>query len=384
MLFRSHPTNVLETGWDILFFWVARMILTTTYVTGEVPFRDVYLHGMVRAEDGKKMSKSRPESIIDPLTVINEYGTDALRMALIMGVSPGNDQNWATSKVEANRNFANKLWNIARYIEGSLGEQLNLDAIPQPESLADNWIIGNLKSAIESTHRNLADYRFSEAYNTLYHLIWDDVADWYIEASKTTQNASVLNYTLATILKLLHPFAPFVTEAIWQQLSKGDSLLSTQPWPAKAEFDYDKAKDFVAIQSIVTGVRQIRTELKLQKGTLGHTNDQFITDNTELIKLLGKLDRVEAMDAREGLTITGTNHDCWYVIDAETAKKYVQSLKDDQANLQSQINRLNERLANKNYVEKAPAELITQTREELASAQKELDKVFSQIENFNS
>ncbi len=377
-----HPTSVMETGWDILFFWVARMILSTTYVTGQIPFKDVYLHGMVRAEDGKKMSKSRPESIIDPLTVINEYGTDALRMALVMGVSPGNDQNWGQGKVEANRNFANKIWNIGRYIEGTLSEQLDLNASPQPTSLSDHWILSRLAEDTAKVGDNLASYGFSEAYSTLYHLIWDDVADWYIEASKGAVNASVLNYVLATILKLLHPFAPFVTEAIWQELSSDDSLVSTQAWPTTPAFDSASAKSFVTIQSIVTQLRQIKTSLNLRGGVLGHQNNQFIEDNKDLIKMLGRLDSAQSREERKGLTITGTEHDCWFELEAETAQKFIDNLNNEKHALETQINRLNERLSNKNYIEKAPEALISQTKEELASTQKELEKITSQVNQF--
>ena len=187
-----HPTNVMETGWDIIFFWVARMILTTTYVTGEIPFKDIYLHGMVRAEDGKKMSKSRPESIVDPLSVISKFGTDSLRMALIMGVSPGNDQNWGSGKVEANRNFCNKIWNIARYIESVT--EIGDDKEVIPNTVADHWILNKLKITNDKIIFELDRYGFSEAYDSLYHFIWDDLADWYIEASKAEPNRALLGY----------------------------------------------------------------------------------------------------------------------------------------------------------------------------------------------
>ena len=374
-----HPTSVMETGWDILFFWVARMVLSTTYVTGEVPFKDVYLHGMVRAEDGKKMSKSRPESIIDPLQIIPQFGTDALRMALVMGVSPGNDQNWGRGKVEANRNFANKLWNIARYIEGTLGEKLDLTEKPKPETVADHWVIAKLDNGSREVQEHLAFYRFSEAYSLLYHLIWDDVADWYIEASKTAVNSSVLNHVLATILKLLHPFAPFVTETIWQQLSNDDSLLATQPWPSKANYDTVKAKDFVAIQSIVTQLRQIKTSLQISGGVLAHSNEPLIDENKNLIMRLAKLGAVGNREEQSGLAITGVPADCWFVADAETAQKYMANLNAEKSDLETQIKRLQERLANKNYVEKAPAELIEETRQALESVQASLEKITTQI-----
>src|SRR5665213_477489 len=223
-----HPTNVMETGWDIIFFWVARMILATTYVTGQVPFKDVYLHGLVRAEDGKKMSKSRPASIIDPLDIIPKYGADALRMALIMGVSPGNDQSWGSGKLEANRNFCNKLWNIARYIEDIVGDETGREEV-KPISAADHWILSKLQQFQEKTAADLDNYRFSEAYERLYHFVWDDLADWYIEASKAAPNKPVLAYLLEAVLTLAHPFAPFVTETVWQTLAwEADSILATR------------------------------------------------------------------------------------------------------------------------------------------------------------
>ena len=374
-----HPTSVMETGWDILFFWVARMVLSTTYVTGEVPFKDVYLHGMVRAEDGKKMSKSRPESIIDPLQIIPQFGTDALRMALVMGVSPGNDQNWGQGKVEANRNFANKFWNIARYIEGTLGEKLDLTAQPKPETIADHWVIAKLDNGSREVQEHLAFYRFSEAYSLLYHLIWDDVADWYIEASKTAVNSSVLNHVLATVMKLLHPFAPFVTETIWQQLKKDDSLLMSQSWPSEAGYDLQLANEFEEVKKIVTGARQIKSELKIQKGRLGHNNERFIEEHSTQIQRLANLDSVENLKNREGLVISESSLNVWVVIDNETAKNFIESLNSQKTDLDLQIKRLQERLANKNYVEKAPAELIDQTKSELEIAKTSFDKIVSQL-----
>ncbi len=271
-----HPTNVLETGWDILFFWVARMILSTTYATGQVPFKTVYLHGLIRAEDGKKMSKSRPESIIDPLDVIPKYGTDALRMALIMGVTPGNDQNWGWGKVEANRNFCNKLWNIARYTEGALGDVHKPGGIPDPQSTADHWALQKLQQETKIIEGYLDTYRFSEAYEHLYHFVWDNVADWYVEASKSQESREVLGYVLENILKLAHPFAPFVTETIWQTLySDTDGLLITSSWPKVRRSNKEKAADFEEIKAIVTEVRAVTRALGLSKPSLYYTSVPF-------------------------------------------------------------------------------------------------------------
>jgi valyl-tRNA synthetase len=182
-----HPTDVMESGRDIIFFWIARMILATTFMTGQIPFKRVYLHGMMRAEDGKKMSKSRPDSIIDPLDMIEKYGTDALRMAIIWGTAPGNDMSWSTPKIEATRNFANKLWNVARYIEGVVGD-LRVDySTLKAQTSADHWILHKLQDATAISAEHLEALRFSEAFDGLYHFVWDDLADWYIEASKSEQ-----------------------------------------------------------------------------------------------------------------------------------------------------------------------------------------------------
>src|SRR3990167_6655339 len=177
-----HPTDIMETGWDILFFWVARMILATTYVTGQVPFKTVYLHGLVRTEHGKKMSKSDPDTIVDPMEVIPEYGTDALRLALVAGTTAGNDQRLGRSKIVANRNFANKLWNIARYIEEltdnspdvSVGAPTNRrGGEATPTNPADHWILNKLSTFSQQLGKALTGFRFSEAYELLYHFVWD-------------------------------------------------------------------------------------------------------------------------------------------------------------------------------------------------------------------
>src|SRR5665811_363289 len=233
------------------------MCIRDSYMTDQVPFKTVYLHGLVRAEDGKKMSKSRPESIIDPLNVIPKYGTDALRMALIMGVSPGNDQSWGWGKIEANRNFCNKLWNIARYIEDVVGEDTGREEI-KPVSAADHWILGKLRQFQEKTAADLDNYRFSEAYERLYHFVWDDLADWYIEASKAAPNKALLAYLLEAILTLAHPFAPFVTETVWQTLAwDADSILATRTLQPVPKSDKQQAVNFAEIQAIVKETRLI-------------------------------------------------------------------------------------------------------------------------------
>jgi len=363
-----HPTSVLETGWDILFFWVARMILATTYITGEVPFRDVYLHGMVRAADGKKMSKSRPESIVNPLDVIKDYGTDALRMALIMGVTPGNDQNWGQGKVEANRNFCNKLWNVARYIESTIGDDYQAGKVVA-ESVADHWVLSKLQQTSDQIAVHLDNYRFGEAYELLYHFVWDDFADWYIEASKAQPNKSVLAYCLEAIVTIAHPFAPFVTETIWQTLSwEDDSLLATKMWPEVPTADSNHAAEFEQLQQVIAESRYILHSLKASEVTLYYTDVPALKANAELVKRLARLQAVTEVSDGTGLFLTQTKYRCWLDVNMAAAKQFLSELTQKQAAQRKIVEQLEKRLANKSYVENAPAEIVEQTRQQLAEA----------------
>ena len=378
-----YPLSLMETGGEILYPWVSRMIMLGLYVTADIPFKEVYVHGYVMAEDGSKMSKS-VGNVVNPMPVIDEFGSDALRMGIVAGRAPAVNRGYDPRRVEEARNFCNKIWNIARFIEGTLGDELSTHYEVKPQSIADELIIYHLNEVGKSIGNHLENYEFSEGYEELYHLIWDDIADWYIEASKLQKNTSVLNYVLQTMLKIAHPYAPFLTEAIWQTIYDEDSLIITSPWPKKANYNQDRAKDFREIKNIVTGVRQIKALLKIQKGTLAYAGDEFIDQNKELITHLAKLDSVEISDSREGIALTTTLKDCWYVVDGETAKKLIDSLTAKKVDLENQINRLNERLANKNYVEKAPEHLIDQTKSELELSQSELQKITQQITDVQS
>ncbi len=378
-----HPTSVMETGWDILFFWVARMILATTYVTGQVPFKDVYLHGLVRAEDGKKMSKSRPESIINPLDVIPKYGADALRMALIMGVTPGNDQSWGWDKIEANRHFCNKLWNIARYIEDITGDKTDREGA-SPTAAADNWILSKLQRAQKKISGDLDNYRFSEAYDTLYHFIWDDLADWYIEASKTEPNRQLLAYLLEAVLLLTHPFAPFLTETIWQTLSWGnDSVLAGRELRDTLGSDSRRAVEFDELQTIIKEVRYIIKALQAYGVTLYYTDAALLSNNAEVVKRLGRLKAVTRVRDGTGLYLTNTRYSCWLDIDSDTAQAYAKELAGKHSAQQSVIDRLEARLANEDYVKNAPGDIVDQTRKQLHEAKELLGGIEQERKRFS-
>ena len=310
---KFYPLSLMETGGEILYPWVSRMIMLGLYVTGEVPFREVYIHGYVMAEDGSKMSKS-VGNVVDPLPVIEKYGSDALRMGIIAGRAPAVNRGYDQRKVEEARNFNNKVWNIARYIEDLAGENYTAEK-SEPNSVADHWILNNLQRITEVIATHLDNYRFSEAYDTLYHFVWDDFADWYIETSKVQPNVPLLVHSLEAILTIMHPFAPFVTETIWQTLEwegvpsdpssetsakEGDSLLAVKEWPNIADSDAIQAQSFEEIQRIVTETRFIQKALQAKEVTLYYKTAPIIADNAELIRRLSRLKAVTETTEAKG------------------------------------------------------------------------------------
>jgi len=329
------------------------------------------------------MSKSRPESIINPLDVIPKYGTDALRMALIMGVSPGNDQNWGWGKVEANRNFCNKLWNIARYIEGALGANYTPGSTPAPTTNADHWVLRKLHQSVETITTHLDNYRFSEAYDVVYHFVWDDVADWYIEASKSQESREVLGYLLENILKLAHPFAPFITETIWQTLyADTDSLLITSSWPKPQKGDKKAADEFEALQDIISETRALVKQLNLSKPSLYYTDVPFLAKNAALLARMGGLTTVSEVSSGSGLQLTTTAYNCWLDVEADVLSAYASKLAEQTTAQERVLVQLRGRLANKDYVVNAPKAIVEQTREQLVEAEASLERLRTEQRRF--
>lgn len=378
-----YPNSVMETGQDILYPWVSRMICIGLYVTGKIPFKDVYLHGMVRAEDGRKMSKSLG-NVIDPTTELEQYGADAIRMGMIAGRSAGYSAAYAPGKVLAGRNFCNKLWNIARFTESALGENYSREK-PSPKSSADHWILQQTSTIITEVTDLLETYRFSEAFDTIYHFVWDDFADWYVEASKAQLNTSVLSYVLETSLKLAHPFAPFVTETIWQTLGwKDEELLIRAAWPLPVKADAKIATEFSDIKNIVSEIRYISSALDVKSPSLYFTNNQFLKNNADIIKRFARLTHVSEVESGRGLHLTTTRHDCWLDIDLHTAKVYVTKLRVAQEEKTALIERLDQRLQNKSYTDKAPKHVVQQTKDQLAHEQELLEKLRKELTTFES
>lgn len=366
-LSKFYPLDVMETGFDILYAWVAKMIMLGLYRTDQVPFRHVYLHGLVLDEHGQKMSKSKG-NVLNPQEIMSEYGSDALRMGLLVSRSAGISQAFSLSKVVAGRNFANKLWNIARFIEDRVGEE-EPSRDPEPFTDADHWMLRQLNDASERIGKLISDYRFAEAYELMYHTVWDDFADWYIEASKVTQNTSVLTHALRTILKFSHPFAPFVTETIWQTLKWESGLLITSSWPSAQAFDADAAKRFEGLQAIVTEARTVITDLGQGKQTLLYRQDELIDQTKDVLVHLARLKGVEQVSEARGLRLAVAHHEAWLDIDEATLAEHKGKLQAriDEAN--EQIKKLEGRLSNKSYVDNAPEAVVQQTRDQLADAQ---------------
>lgn len=378
-----YPLSVMETGADILYPWISRMIIFGLYNTGKIPFERVYLHGLVVDEKGQKMSKSKG-NVVNPMDILEKYGSDALRLGLIAGQTPGNNQPFTDAKLVGARNFCNKLWNVARFVGEKIGDDFKAPSKPKAETPADAWMLRKLQQSIQQVTTLMEQYRFSEASELVYHLLWDDFADWYIEASKTSLNASVLAYGLETILKLAHPFAPFVTETIWQTSSwTGNSLLITSAWP-KAQKAHDKQADiFDEIKNIVTEVRYIKSTLKMNSGlTMYHTGDEFILENAGLIKSLSYLSAIKEVSDGRGLHLISTRRRIWLDIDQETANHFVAELKTKIENQQQLIKNLEGRLANTSYVDNAPKEIVEQTRDQLKEARETLGKVMQEHDRF--
>lgn len=371
---KFYPLSVMETGADILFAWVSRMIVFGLYNTGEVPFTSVYLHGLVQDEHGQKMSKSKG-NVVNPIEKIEQYGSDAFRMGIIADETAGANRPYDESKLIGARNFCNKLWNIARYIESLVGDVTNREA-PVAQSAADHWVLSKLQQTQERLVQQLDDNRLSEAYETLYHFIWDDVADWYIEASKATPNSSLLMHVLESSLLLAHPFAPFVTETIWQTLAwEQDSILATRAYTQPLPFNAKQAAEFSEIMAIVTETRLILNSLKATGITMYYTKAPFITNNADTIKRLARLQDVTEVTDGAGLSLTGTRHRVWLDIDATVAQAYIKDLEEQQTKQQAVIKQLEGRLANKSYTHNAPKAIVEQTKAQLADVRLILENI---------
>ncbi|NQT74661.1 MAG: valine--tRNA ligase [Chloroflexi bacterium] len=403
-----YPTSVMETGYDILFFWVARMIMMGLENTGEIPFDKVYLHGLVRDESGDKMSKSKG-NVMDPLVMLEQYGTDALRLALTVGNTPGNDMRLSPQKLEGSRNFANKLWNTSRFILGNL--EGRVQEVGQPISVEDRWIRSRLNQVIVEVDQMLEGFMLGEALSKIHDFVWGEFCDWYIELAKIRLRdperpspLPILVDTLDTILRLLHPFMPFITEEIWQRLveylpekERPDSIMiSEYPIADEAVIDASAEREMESVVEIVRSIRNARAEAKVEpakfiEALIVAQDTQFpVQNHTSAISNLARVrpliiigqsekdDREEQAkvlvlrDVEVILPLAG-------MVDIEAEKMRLQK---EIEGVQSQIARTEGKLQNEQFTSKAPAQVVERERTSLSENKDKLDRLQKQFEEF--
>ena len=407
-----YPTSVMETGYDILFFWVARMIMMGMWNLDDIPFRTVYLSGLVRDEHGQKMSKTRG-NVSDPLDAIEQYGTDALRFALTTGTAPGSDTRFSADRLEAARNFANKLWNVGRFVIGQVEERESMDgwyATPPREHRQDRWMLSKAQQTAVRVNDLMAEFQIGEAERVLHEFIWSDFADWYIELAKVRMRSGddqprrVLAHVLERVLRLLHPFMPFVTEEIWQRLTavlppEGNlpesimiapypdpkARLSEEELRARRDADAPASEEVELLIDLVRAIRNVRAELKIEPQTL---LDVAVAASRPAAALEGEADAVRAL-ARVGALLFGdveSGQDTVRLVvrdvtvalnvggsvdlDAERER-----LRVEAASVEKHVAGLQGRLGNAQFLDKAPAEVVERERERLENGRARLERI---------
>lgn len=377
-----YPLNVMETGADILFAWVARMIMMGLYVTGEVPFKEVYLHGLVLDAHGKKMSKSKG-NVINPMELVTKYGSDAFRLGILRGRSAGMNQAFSENSVISGRNLCNKLWNISRLVQ-SIVDEVQADGEYKTENMGEDWICREINSCLEQVEQCMAGYRFAEAVETLYSTIWDKYADWFLESQKIFKNSALLKKTLEAVLVALHPFAPFVTEAIWQNLSWTDGFIATAKWPERLKFDVISAESFDRLMLVV---QEVRGTLQALPGTnnskkydLLYDNDSLVEDNLLLLQALTRVKAINALNgAPRGLRLALANHELYLDVPEKVVKEYKDALTDKILAVGRELSALEARMQNENYVNRAPAHLVLETKEQIEEKKRLIERLKNQL-----
>ncbi|MBM7583222.1 valyl-tRNA synthetase [Caldicoprobacter guelmensis] len=404
-----YPTSVLVTGYDIIFFWVARMIFSGLEHMGEIPFRYVLIHGIVRDSEGRKMSKSLGNGI-DPLKVIEKYGADALRLTLVTGNSPGNDMRFYWERVEASRNFCNKLWNAARFILMNM-ENSGIDKPRKGKlELPDRWIISRCNRIIKEVTENLEKFELGIAVQKLYDFIWDEFCDWYIELAKPglySQDLELkesklytLTYVLANILKLLHPFMPFITEEIWQHLPNRECdsiMVSSWPKVNEEEIDAQTEEQMAVVMDAIRSIRNIRAEMEVPpsrkaKVILVVSDDwrDIFEKSTAYFEKLAWASEVVLKRDREGVpsnavsAVTDKAQIFMPLEDLVDIEKEMERLLKEKANLEKELARVEGKLSNRNFVEKAPPTVVEEERKKKAKYEDMMTKVLNRIEVLNS
>ncbi len=394
-----YPTNTLVTGYDIIFFWVVRMMFSGLEHMGKVPFDTVLIHGLVRDEQGRKMSKSLGNGV-DPLKVIDEYGADALRLMLVTGNAPGNDMRYIPKKVEASRNFANKLWNASRFVMMNLPDDFEFNGLPENLSIEDKWIISKFNVIAREVNENLEKYELGIAVGKVYDFIWDVYCDWYIELTKPRIQAggesmksaqAVLVWVMQGMLKLLHPFMPFITEEIWQTLTDGKSPIMLETFPVYDEkLDYSKEEsEFEKVISVIREVRNRRTAMNVPPSKKAkiyiETADKEIFSSCEMFfeKLASAsgIEVGEKFDMPDAVTVVTDSARAFIPMDELVDKeKELARLLKEKEKAQKDIDFLSGKLNNQGFLAKAPEKLVEAEKAKLAKAEDKMAKINQSIE----
>jgi len=387
-----YPTDMLVTGYDIIFFWVARMIFSGIENMGQTPFHTVLIHGLVRDDKGRKMSKSLGNGV-DPLEIIDQYGADALRFSLVMGVSPGNDMRFSTDKVEAARNFANKIWNASRFVLMNVEKAESLEG-KQLET-PDKWILNRFQEAVKEVSAHMEDGDFGLAAQKIYDFSWSEFCDWYIElaksrllgddvSSKATVRA-VLTYVLEGLLKLLHPFMPFLTESVYKFLPGSEGFLMLSKWPElKSEYAFEKeAAQMQGVMEFITKIRNLRAEMNVAVGkktrlmiipAAGY--EETLKNATQYFERLAYIKGCEVIDknkriAEKTVSAVCTAGELFIPLgDLVDLKKEAERLEKEKANLENEIARSEGKLKNEGFLNKAAPALVQQERDKLENNKK--------------
>ncbi len=399
-----YPTSVLETAYDILFFWVARMIMLGIEDTGKIPFHTVYLHGLIRDDIGDKISKSKG-NVVDPLDLVDKYGTDATRFALTTGTSPGNDSRISIEKMEASRNFANKLWNAARFVIRSLEAGTNVTNEIEQEKLKteDRWILSRLNRTIGEVTRLLSEYQFGEAQRQIHDFLWGEYCDWYIELAKIRLQANdtsplpVLVNVLEKSLRLLHPFMPFITEELWQHLMKymkqpvvESIMIAEYPETDESRLDTEAEKEVEGICEIIRSIRNARAQYKVESTrwveSKIYTEQATVSQYAEAIKTLARTNPITFLKG-EAVEKAGDNVlvipltqatvaiPMASMFDMEAERKRIEK---DMEQTQAEVNRLEARLKDKAFLTKAPAAVVEKEKSKLYTLNEKLEKLKQQ------
>ncbi|MHB8625439.1 MAG: valine--tRNA ligase [Aggregatilineales bacterium] len=384
---RFYPTDVLETGYDILFFWVARMIMMGLWFTDKPPFHTVYLHGLVLDEHGNKMSKTKG-NVTDPLEMMDRYGTDALRFTLLTGGTPGNDQNISEAKIEFSRNFGNKLWQISKFVLSNLGDDFaaSRDDLTATERLPDRWILSRLNGLVANVQRLFDTYQYGEAGRQIQDFVWSEFADWYIEISKNalyggseeqkSTTRGILLHVLETCLKLLHPFMPYVTEEIWSHLPGEGKRLVINAWPVANPIlsvpAYEERMDL--LRDLVVKVRNVRVEYDVEpakhiRGVAVGGSAQLVEQYADIFARLCNVEQITATQTppnQSAVIVSGDVTLYLPLADMVNLAAERERLSKEMSEVAAQIERVQKTLGNENFVSRAKPEVVARERARLA------------------